>query len=213
MTEDQNPYRRIETGSANVPPPPVQSGRPWGRWVLIGAGGYLMLILLSVFVFVGCLAAIGGGGGEDVGTSGGELSYEDARAQAVSVGDTVQAGNVSWTVTNVQRATELKSFGQTKQGNFILVDITFVNNGDEPVTLDSNSLAILDSQGRTHETDPDAPLYVPENMDLFLNQVNPGVSQQGRAVFNVAPDAQGLILRAGDANLFSDDNAYVRLGV
>ena len=51
----------------------------------------------------------------------------------------------------------------------------------------------------------------PLNQDLFLNQVNPGVSKEGRAIFDVTPDARGLILRCGDTNPFIGKNAYVDL--
>jgi hypothetical protein len=181
---------------------------------LIGAGGCLVLLLLLFVGFAGCLAAIGGGGGgSGGGGGGGEVGYDEAREQAVPVGETVETGDVAWTVNNVTQATELSSLGQKKQGNFIIVDLTFINNGQEPVTLDSSSLAILDDQGRTHETDPDASFYVNPNKDLFLNQVNPGVTKEGRAIFDVAPDAKGLILRAGDTDMFSDKNAYINLGI
>jgi len=56
-------------------------------------------------------------------------------------------------------------------------------------------------------------MYVPANQDLFLNQVNPGVSKQGRVIFDVAPDANGLILRCGDTNPLGGENAYVDLGI
>ena len=56
-------------------------------------------------------------------------------------------------------------------------------------------------------------MYVNPNKDLFLNQVNPGVTKEGRAIFDVAPDAKGLILRAGGTEVFSDKNAYINLGI
>lgn len=181
------------------------------RWVLIGAGGCLVIILLAFVGFAGCLAAIGtSGSGEG---EGGEDDYDTAKSKAASIGETVTAGDVAWTVRSVQESTELKAFGQRKRGNFIVVDVTFTNNGNEAVTLDSSSLAILDDKGRTSETDPDASMYVPQSQDLFLNQVNPGVSKQGRAIFDVAPDAKGLILRVGDTNPFGGENAYVDLGL
>jgi len=174
----------------------------------------LVLLLLLFVGFAGCLAALsGGGGGGGTGGGDGEVSYDEARQQAVPIGETVETGDVAWTVNNVTQATELSSLGQKKQGNFIIVDLTFINNGKEPVTLDSSSLAILDDQGRTHETDTDASMYVNPNKDLFLNQVNPGVTKEGRAIFDVAPDAKGLILRAGDTEMFSDKNAYINLGM
>jgi hypothetical protein len=170
-----------------------------------------LLLLLVLVAFGGCMAAIvGSGGGEEQST---EDKYAAAKKKAAPIGETVAAGDVEWTVQSVQRVTELKSLGQRKQGNFIVVDLVFKNNGDESVTLDSASLAILDDKGRTSKTDPDASMYVPTNQELFLNQVNPGVSKQGRAIFNVAPDAKGLILRAGDTNPFGGEDAYVNLGI
>jgi hypothetical protein len=171
-----------------------------------------MLSLLSFFGFAGCLAFIAGSGGGGSGSGGGGAdSYAEAKKKAVPIGETATAGKVAWTVQNAWQATELSSYGQKKRGNFIIVQLTFTNNDKEPVTLDSASLAILDDKGRTHETDTDASMYVPTNQDLFLNQVNPGVSQEGRAIFDVAPDARGLILRCGDTNPFIGKNAYVDL--
>jgi len=183
------------------------------RWLLIGAGGCLLLLFLVLLGFGGCMAAIIGSSGGGGGEQSPEDKYAAAKKKATPIGETVTAGNVAWTVQSVQQVTELKSLGQKKRGNFVVVDLIFKNNGDEAATLDSSSLAILDDKGRTSETDPDASMYVPTNQDLFLNQVNPGVSKQGRAIFNVAPDAKGLILRAGDTNPFGGEDAYVDLGI
>ena len=61
----------------------------------------------------------------------------------------MQAGKVQWTVTNAYRTNQLQgNFGQQpKQGNFVVVDFTFKNNDDKPVTLATNSLSLIDSQG------------------------------------------------------------------
>lgn len=172
-------------------------------------------MILVVVLFGGCLAVLSSGGGGDGGGGGDseDLGYDEASKKAVPVGETVKAGEVAWTVSSVQQSTELKALGERKQGDFVIVDVTFINNGKEPVTLDSASLSLRDDQDRTHETDPDASFYVPTNQDLFLNQVNPGVTKQGRAIFTVAPDAEGLILEAGDTNMFGGDSAYVKLGI
>ena len=170
-----------------------------------------MLILLTFLGFAGCLAFIAGSGGGGSGSGGGEVDYATAKKRAVPIGEMVNAGKVAWTVQDAWQATELSSYGQKKRGNFIIVQLTFTNNDKKPVTLDSASLAILDDKGRTHETDTDASMYVPTNQDLFLNQVNPGVSKEGRAIFDVAPDARGLVLRCGDTNPFIGKNAYVDL--
>src|SRR5215210_2966587 len=207
---DQN-----EGAQPNVPPPPppAQPRRRTWLWLLIGAGGCLLLLLVVLVGFGGCMAAIIGSSGGGGGEQSPEDKYAAAKKKAAPIGETVTAGDVAWTVQSVQHVTELKSLGQRKKGNFIVVDLIFKNNGDEAATLDSSSLAILDDKGRTSETDTDASMYVPTNQDLFLDQVNPGVSKQGRAIFNVAPDAQNLILRAGDTNPFGGEDAYVDLGI
>jgi hypothetical protein len=65
------------------PPPPLQPGeaRPgWLPWLLVGAGGCLMLILLTFLGFAGCLAFIAGSGGGSGG--GGGSSEADSYAEA-----------------------------------------------------------------------------------------------------------------------------------
>jgi len=201
--------------STTVPPPPRQESTVW-RGTKLAFGGCIVLPVLLVIGFVGCLALFGGSGGGGGGggePAGGEVGYEEARARAKSLGQPVEAGDLTWTVTNVAQESELRSFGQRKTGNFVIVDLTVINNGTEAISVDSESLALLDEQGRTHQTDPDASLYVPTRLDLFFQQVNPGVTQQARVIFSIAPDAGGLILRAGDAVPFTDENAYVNLGI
>ena len=125
----------------------------------------------------------------------------------------MQAGKVQWTVTNAYRTNQLTgTFGQQpKHGNFIIVDFTFKNNDDKPVTLDNDSLLLIDSQGRSSNADPDVFEYIPQEKRIFLSQVNPGVSKYGEAIFSVAPDASGFNLVAGDANPFTSNDGYVDL--
>ena len=198
--------------NVNVPPPPIQQGTNWKRLLLIGGGGCLLLLFLLLVGFAGCLAAFSGGeSGSGGGDNAGEPTPEDIREQAVPIGETVQAGDAAWTVTSATEATEIKSLEGKRTGNFVIVDLTFTNNSNEAMTADSNSLAVLDGKGRTFETDIDAS--VPMRLDLFLEQVNPGLTREGRVVFEVAPDAEQLILRAGDTNPFGGENAYINLGI
>jgi hypothetical protein len=150
----------------------------------------------------------------------GSGSEEEAKKQPgttkqnpVSIGDPVKAGKVEWNVTNARQVTELKApYSGTKQGNFVIVDFNFTNGTKEAVTLDTASLTLIDSEGRKFEADTDTYEYVPMNKDIFLEQVNPGVMQQGQTIFTVAPGASGFILKAGDTDMFADKNAYIDLG-
>ena len=131
------------------------------------------------------------------------------------IGDTVTVGDVAWQVTDAQQTTELSSqfgeFGSPKQGNFVIVDFLFTNNGDEAVTLDPISLTLIDGQEREFEPDTDTFEYIPEEKDIFLNQVNPGVSHEGMVIFTVAPDASDFTLQVGDAAMFGNETASIEL--
>jgi hypothetical protein len=172
--------------------------------------------VLLVIGFVGCLALVGGGGGEG-GSGSGESRERKAQQAAVDIGQPVHVGEVTWTVTNARQVSEIREkgfgrFGETKRGNFVIVDFNFTNNSSEAVTLDSASLSLIDSSGNKSEVDPDYSNYVPANKDIFLENVNPDVTRPGEVIFTVASGASGFKLHVGDTNMFSDKNGYVDLG-
>jgi hypothetical protein len=142
---------------------------------------------------------------------------QKGREQAVAVGQPVDVGEVQWTVTNAYRTNELSQegfgqFGKTKTGDFVVVDLRFRNNGNEPARLTSNSVTLLDANGRESQPDTDTFGYIPQEKNILLEQVNPGVTRDARVIFSVAPDASDFTLELGDANLFSNENGYVDLG-
>jgi hypothetical protein len=103
-------------------------------------------------------------------------------------------------------------FGETKRGNFVIVDFTFTNNSSEDVTLDSASLSLIDSSGNKSEVDPDYSSYVPAKKEIFLENVNPDVTRPREVIFTVASGASGYKLQVGDTNAYSGKNGYVDLG-
>jgi Domain of unknown function (DUF4352) len=201
--------------TTTAPPPPRQESTVW-RGTKLAFGGCVVLPVLLVIGFVRCLALVGGGGGEG-GSGSGESRERKAQQAAVDIGQPVRVGDVTWTVTNARQVSEIREkglgqFGQTKRGNFVIVDFNFTNNSSEAVTLDSASVALIDSSGNKSEADPDTFGYVPANKDIFLENVNPGVTRPGEVIFTVGPDASGFKLQVGDTDMFSDKNGYVDLG-
>lgn len=203
----------------------------WLKITGIGCGGLLGLLVLMI----GCAAIIGTNQETSTQDKAGQAPpAEEANSEepaveepavepepeeeAAEIGETVEVGDVAWTVTNTRQANQLtqqgvpSEFAKTEQGNFVIVDFDFTNNGDEAVTLDNESLALVDSEGRESGPSPDAIFYVPEERQIFLERVNPGVTQQGQAIFEVAPGASGFQLQAGDARMFTNENAYIDLG-
>src|SRR5215203_818770 len=201
--------------TTTAPPPPSRESTVW-RGTKLAFGGCVVLPVLLVIGFVGCLALFAGSGGEG-GSGSGESRERKAQQAAVDIGQPVHVGEVTWTVTNARQVSEIREkgfgqFGETKRGNFVIVDFNFTNNSSEAVTLDSASVALMDSSGNKSEADPDTFGYIPANKDIFLENVNPGVTRPGEVMFTVAPDASGLKLQVGDTNPFTDKNGYVDLG-
>jgi hypothetical protein len=187
--------------------------------------GCLALFLL-LFVVVIVLAQ-GGGGDQQAADEGGgqdpeaknppkgeKAKEQKPEPQKYSVGQTATVANVVWKVSDAYLTDQLKStFGTQKRGRFVVVDFTFTNNRDEEVTLDPQLHMILkDSQGREFGSDPDAWEFVPTNLNLFLEPVNPGLSKDGRVVYQVPPDANGFTLTLDDVELMEDKTAVFDLG-
>lgn len=201
-----------------------------GRKILMGCGALSILGVLGI-VAVSCMALLGGGdtdtasspdpgaptAPEEPGQAEAESSPPPDPAEPegprVGLNEKVTVGDVTWEVTQARQRTELEDpFGERKQGDFVVVNFDFTNNGSEQVTLDSESLELVDGEQRRFGVDTDNMMYVPEERDIFLQQVNPGVTRQGRAIFTVAPGASEFTLNVGDAQMFSDENGYVDLG-
>ncbi|HEX2180781.1 MAG TPA: DUF4352 domain-containing protein [Rubrobacteraceae bacterium] len=132
-----------------------------------------------------------------------------------SVGQTAKVGNVEWTIADAYRTNQLRSgFGTQKRGTFVVVDFTFTNYRDEEVTLDPELHMILkDSQGREFGTDVDSWEFVPTNLNIFLEPVNPGLSKDGRVVYQVPPSAKGFTLTVDDVEFLEDKSAVFDLGI
>jgi len=179
-----------------------------------------------LFVVVIALAQ-GGGGDQQAADEGGgqnpeaknppkgeKAKEQKPEPQKYSVGQTATVANVVWKVSDAYLTDQLKSTFETqKRGRFVVVDFTFTNNRDEEVTLDPQLHMILkDSQGREFGSDPDAWEFVPTNLNLFLEPVNPGLSKDGRVVYQVPPDANGFTLTLDDVELMEDKSAVFDLG-
>lgn len=165
-----------------------------------------MLVVLALLGFAGCLAALGGGGDG--------ASENQKKNPTAKIGEPLRVGDVTWVVQDAKVVTELTStYENPVQGNFVVVNFTFTNEGKEAATLDTTSMTLVDSEGRRNEADPDKFGYIPDGRNIFLENVNPGVTDQGQAIFTVAPGSTGFELELGDADLLSDVHGTVPLGI
>jgi hypothetical protein len=196
-----------------------------GWTLLLGCFGVGVLLVFLVIV----VAALGGGGGDvaqqqeqprqeqaqnqDQRQQQGQQEQQPRPQSGYTVGQTATVENVKWTVTDAFVTELLRSgFGTQKRGRFVVVDFTFTNNRPEEVTLDPELHMILrDDQGREFGTDFDAWEFVPSDLNIFLEPVNPGISQDGRVIYEVPPDATGFTLTLDDVEFASDKSAVFDL--
>ncbi|MGB3682969.1 MAG: DUF4352 domain-containing protein [Rubrobacteraceae bacterium] len=189
----------------------------WLRITGIGCGGFLALFIVIGIVGV-LLSDPSVDSSEEVqDDSAQEQAGQDQQAEeggenTVTVGEPLTVGETAWIVTNAEQTTQLTDeFGESETGNFVVVDYEFTNNSSESITLDSSMLTLTDSQERENEPDTDKLFYTEPERDLFLEQVNPGVSQEGTVIFTVADDASGFVLELA-GGFFSGEAGYVDLG-
>jgi hypothetical protein len=147
-----------------------------------------MLVVLALLGFAGCLAAFSGGVDE-------ASDSPSKSALKVRIGEPLRVGDVTWVIEDARMVTEWTSaYEKPIRGNFVVVNFTFTNEGREAATLDTASMTLIDSEGRKSEADPDKFGYIPDDRNIFLENVNLGVTDQGQAIFTVAPDATGFEL-------------------
>ncbi len=188
-----------------------------GKKILIGCGA-LSVIGVLLIILVAVIAALGGGGTETAGEGGGGGSDSGGSEQptqpTADIGENLVVGEAEWLVNNAVQTDQLQSQfgGPAAQGNFIVVDFTFTNNTGEAVTLDPVTMKLVDGQDRRFDADTDSFEYIPEGRDLFLEQVNPGVTQEGQVIFTVAPDAADFQLEVGGAGFLSTETGRINLG-
>ena len=210
-----------------------------GKIFRYGCGGLVALVVLVVIIsaFTGGDEEVatdsqsGGSGQSEQNQAGrqtgsGDQGSDPAAAEedqpgnqehneqpVAGIGEPVQVGEVQWTVTGAESTNQLTAeFQELKQGDFVIVNFSFTNNGTEAKTLDSESMTLIDTQGREFQADTDTFMYIDPSQDVFLEQVNPGVTRDGTVIYTTAPDASGFQLKVGDADFFSSESARVDLG-
>jgi hypothetical protein len=96
----------------------------------------------------------GGRQGQEQGDGG-----QQPKQGPASVGEVVVVGDAAYTVTNARPETRLADpdgFADPLEGNFIVVDFTVENRGNEPMSVSDIGLYVYDAQDRQFETESEA---------------------------------------------------------
>lgn len=187
-----------------------------GALGIVGLFAGIALGMFATFGFFGPKASV-------EGTAAGlEATTETANRraeQAVSIGETVRAGDVSWTVTAARPLDEVSKYTfppGTIPGNFVRLDFTVENVSERPVTLTDEAIALYDAAGTEYLPEPDRnSSYVPAEYNVLFNELGllqPGETREGKVNFEVLPNAAGFVAQLGDTDPTASEEKYVDLG-
>ena len=189
-----NPPTPPTPQNAQYPPAPTAKPRRRGRKILIA--------VVAVFALIAIGNSLGGGGDKAADNTNAAGTNADAagsdtvvatkaadkpKPAAAKIGTEVRDGKFAFTVTKVQPGLDHVGEGfaeQKAQGEFVLVDVTVKNIGDEAQLFDDSSQKLVDPQGRQYDADSGAAIML-DDSNAFLNNINPGNSVAGILVYDV----------------------------
>lgn len=189
------------------------------------AAGALGILGLFAAIALGMLATFGVFGlGATVGSSippGQEAAAEatnERAEQAASVGETVTAGDVAWTVTAAYPKDEVSAYTfppKTIRGSYVRLDFIVENVSDQPVTLTDEAIILYDAAGTEYLPEADRnSSYVPARYNILFNELSllrPGETKEGKVNFEVLPNAGGFVALLGDTDPTVNEEEYVDL--
>jgi len=154
---------------------------------------------ILVIVLIVIISSSSGNKNDGTKTTQGSSNKTTQTESVTKIGEAVTANDLSFTVTDISKAKSLGSSYTKKdaQGTFNVVTIIVKNIGKETATIDSSMMKITDSQGRTFDRSIEgqtAKGLAQGKVDLFLQQVQPGLSITGDIVFDLPDDATDLKL-------------------
>lgn len=191
-----------------MPPAPAPKKRNWFMRHKI------LTAILAILALIVVGSALGGGkrdqppaaGGsapaatsapaEQQSGSGGQQEQGQPQSQPSSaslpgIGTAVSSGDLSFTVTKVETGVASvgsSSIGHSAQGQYVLVHVSVANTGKKSETLSASQQLLVDTQGRQHETDSTASMYLGED-SLIFEEINPGNTATGILIYDIPADA------------------------
>jgi uncharacterized protein (UPF0212 family) len=172
--------------------------RNWFMRHKLVSGGIGFILILSV-----ADALVPGSDKDDAGSDDTAQS-----AKMAVIGDAVTDKDLKFTVLEVTTPESVGEdpFSKKPQGKFYVVKVKIENVSKETQTITNGSFSMTDSQNRTYETSSDgqaALMLSDEANDIFVEEIQPSLSIEGKVVFDVPTDAADLTLIA-KGSIFSD---------
>ena len=146
-------------------------------------------------------------------SAGGEIVAD----KECSIGQECDLGQSSVTVTSAERTQQVNiDFNSSVySGEYVVVEYDYTYGGTSPVTVDEPGWLIQDAEGTQYSFNYEVTLSyeIDRERELMGAEVQPGVPTSGAAVFEIAPDAEGLDLFIIDiSNPRQSDVARIPVG-
>ncbi|WP_428912116.1 DUF4352 domain-containing protein [Niallia sp. Krafla_26] len=160
----------------------------WKRW-------WFWILIIIIIGIASC-----GGGDEDTGTEQqveeqGDTSAkeEETKEELLSVGQPVKTGDFEYVVKGSSETNEIKSDNQfidskTTTGKFIVVDYSVKNLDSEARMVDAGLFRIKSGGNEFKPMQDGDIMMLLGDANLFLEEVNPQMSREGKIVFEVPAD-------------------------
>lgn len=189
--------------------------------------GTLGLIGLVLAMVVGMFAAFGAFG-EKVTLSSPtaeldalpEQTVQSEPTTAARTGEAVTTGDVSWTVSDASRESELRRYTfppKTFPGDYVSIDFTVENVSDEPVTLNDETITLVDSKGNEYRAEAarNNAVVEPDKNLLFGEEslLEPGETKEGKVNFEVLAASSGFKALLGGTDPTVSERRAVDLGL
>jgi len=162
-------------------------------------GGIIFVILIVVGVIAGAGKSNNSSSNTNNAANTASGNNQTEAKTVAKLNEQVTDSDLVFTATAVDTATTLGNQYTKKdaQGMFQIITLKIDNKGKETKTVDSSMISLTDSQGRKFDRSIEgqtAKGLSQGKVDLFLQQVQPGLNVTGDIVFDVPKDATGLKL-------------------
>ena len=166
---------------------------------MLGCGGLIALVVIIVII-VAVVAGTHSGSGN---------STSSGTATAAGIGSKVRDGKFQFVVTRVTHVKSVgdtaQGLGDTAQGEYTVLNVIVTNIGNQAQTLDDSSQYVYDGKGRQFSADTSADIdgNGSNGGGVFLKQINPGDSVNGKIYFDLPQSARAVRADLHDS-AFSD---------
>lgn len=181
------------TGKTNIGAVVLAPFRIVAKGCLLAAGAFLGLIVIIVVI------ALIVSSGSDEGETG-------------AIGQSVRTANWEIIVTTAPEVRDFVGEGFSRHqaaGKYVVVPLSITNVGNEGSTFNRWQVELRDVEDRTFDVAPYSVLSA-VGSDLFLEQINPGLTHNTQVVFDVPRNIHSFRLKVKGA-LF-EEYAIVELG-